>query len=90
MDAKAIVSEIMSSKLTNDDLNQIVDAIKFARSRLTSQVKFQLRVGDKVKWSSSKASSPGQGTIVKIAIKYVTVDTVTGRWRVPANMLEKI
>jgi hypothetical protein len=27
---------------------------------------------------------------MKIAIKYVTVSTATGQWRVPANMLTKI
>jgi hypothetical protein len=27
------------------------------------------------------------GTITKIAIKYVTVKTNTGLWKVPANML---
>jgi hypothetical protein len=27
------------------------------------------------------------GVVMKIAIKYVTVKTVSGLWRVPANML---
>jgi hypothetical protein len=29
-----------------------------------------------------------QGTVDKIAIKYVTVRTTQGLWKVPANMLE--
>jgi len=29
-----------------------------------------------------------KGNVTKIAKKYVTVDTQTGLWRVPANMLE--
>jgi hypothetical protein len=28
--------------------------------------------------------------VVKIAIKYVTVRTVQGLWKVPANMLSKV
>jgi hypothetical protein len=31
-----------------------------------------------------------QGTVNKIAIKYVTVATQQGLWRVPANMLEAV
>jgi hypothetical protein len=90
MNADQITHAIMTTKLTNDELNQIVGAVKFARSRITEQAKFQLRIGDKVKWKSSKASAPGQGTITKIAIKYATVSTVSGNWKVPVNMLEKI
>jgi hypothetical protein len=30
------------------------------------------------------------GMVVKIAIKYVTVKTVQGLWRVPANMLSPV
>jgi small-conductance mechanosensitive channel len=30
------------------------------------------------------------GTVTKIAIKYVTVRTVQGMWKVPANMLTVI
>jgi hypothetical protein len=30
------------------------------------------------------------GFVTKIAIKYVTVKTLGGLWRVPANMLSKI
>jgi len=30
------------------------------------------------------------GVVTKIAIKYVTVKTAQGAWRVPANMLEKV
>jgi hypothetical protein len=30
------------------------------------------------------------GVVMKIAIKYVTVNTVAGMWRVPANMLQVV
>ena len=90
MNADQITHAIMTTKLTNDELNQIVSAVKFARSRLTEQAKFQLRKGDPVKWDSTNSNSPGRGTIIKIAIKYATVSTVNGNWKVPLNRLEKI
>jgi hypothetical protein len=31
-----------------------------------------------------------RGFVTKVAIKYVTVDTGAGLWRVPANMLVKV
>lgn len=87
MIAKQICESIISNKMSNDDLNLIVDAIKFARHRLIQQAKSQLRIGDRVKWTST--SSPGRGVIKKIAIKYVIVDTGIGLYKVPANKLEK-
>jgi hypothetical protein len=30
------------------------------------------------------------GVVTKIAIKYVTVKTINGMWRVPANMLSLV
>lgn len=86
MTAKQICESIISNKLSNDDLNLIVDAIKFARHRLTQQNKSQLKIGDSVKFSGSKT---GRGVVTKIGIKNVIVDTGMGMYRVPASMLEK-
>jgi len=41
-----------------------------------------------VKFHSTKRGMTMSGTVSKIAIKYVTVSTQQGLWRVPANMLE--
>jgi len=42
-----------------------------------------------VKFTSSKTGRTMQGTVNKIAIKYVTVSVPGwGMWEVPANMLE--
>ena len=90
MDIKAINSAIISGTWTNEQLSSMIDAVKFARSRLTQAIKFSLRVGDNVNFTSSKTGRNVTGVVTKVAIKYVTVKTINGLWRVPANMLTKI
>jgi small-conductance mechanosensitive channel len=80
-------SAIIQGNFTNDELASISDAIKFARSRLTNQIKYSLKIGDNVNFTSSKTGQNFTGVVMKIAIKYVTVRTIQGLWRVPASML---
>ena len=81
-------SAIMFGQWTNTELSSMIDAVKFARARLTEQTKRSLRIGDNVHFNSTKLKGAGvTGVVVKIAIKFVTVKTVSGLWRVPANML---
>ncbi len=88
MDVKAINTAIVTGTWTNDELNAIIDAVKFARTRLAQTVKFQVRAGTKVRFTSTKRGQTFEGTVTKMAQKYATVATPTGQWRVPANMLE--
>lgn len=82
---------IMFGQWSDVELTSMIDAVKFARSCLQKQVKRNLTVGTTVRWTSTKNPSGVQGTVEKIAIKYVTVKTASGyRWRVPANMLEVV
>ena len=85
-----INTAILQGNLTNDELTSVIDAVKFARARLTQLNKFTLRVGDNVNFNSTKQGRNVTGVVIKIAIKYVTVKTITGLWRVPANMLSKV
>jgi hypothetical protein len=87
MNVKAINTALISGTWTNDELTSVIDAVKFARSRLAQSTKFSLKVNDVVEFTSSKTGMTLQGTVTKIAIKYVTVRTNQGLWRVPANML---
>ena len=83
---REIKSAIVSSDLTNDDLNELVMAIRFARSQLVKEVKRSLRVGDTVKFTGRNGVT--QGTLEKVAIKFATVKVGYTNWRVPVNMLE--
>ena len=90
MDIKQINSAIMFGTWTDIELRSMIDAVKWNRAQLVQQTKRSLRIGDNVNFTSSKTGVNTTGVVMKIAIKYVTVKTVNGLWRVPANMLVKI
>jgi len=83
-------SSIMFGDFTNDQLNSIISAIQFRRNYLTKQTKRSISVGSAVKFYSTKRGQTFTGTVDKVAIKYVTVRTSQGLWKVPANMLEVV
>lgn len=90
MNITQINQAIMHGNLTNDELTAVIDAVKYARAQITRRIKSGLRVGDNVNFNSTKLGRNVTGVIMKIAVKYVTVRTATGLWRVPANMLTRI
>jgi hypothetical protein len=90
MDIKQINSAIMFGTWTDIELRSMIDAVKWNRAQLVQQTKRSLRIGDNVNFTSSKTGQNVTGVVMKIAIKYITVKTLQGQWRVPANMLTKI
>jgi hypothetical protein len=90
MDIRQVNQAIMFGQWSNTELSSMIDAIKWARASLNKSVKNQLKIGAPVQFTSSKTGRTMQGTVNKIAIKYVTVATQTGLWKVPASMLEAV
>lgn len=91
MDIKQINEAIVFGAWTDTELSSMVDAIKFARAGLQRQNIRTLRLGSSVRWTSPKHPRGEEGTVEKIAHKYVTVKTSSGtRWKVPANMLQMV
>ena len=88
MDIRQVNQAIMFGQFTNTELSSIIDAVKWARASLSKSVKNQLSIGDQVQFTSSKNGMTYTGSVSKIAIKYVTVKTTMGLWKVPASMLE--
>lgn len=88
MSIQTVNAEILAGNFTNEQLSSIIDAVKFARARMAEKTKRSLFLGDTVQFTSTKNGMRYTGTVQKIAIKYVTVSTAKGLWRVPANMLE--
>jgi hypothetical protein len=78
---------IQFSNFSNDELNSLSEAIRYARSELVKDVKRGLCIGDNVNFISSRSGKNVTGHVTKIAVKYVTVRTIEGLWKVPANML---
>jgi hypothetical protein len=87
MSVNTITSEIIGGTLSNDELNKIIDAVKFARSQLTQVNRRSLVIGTRVKFTNNKTGNDITGTVKKVALKYITVESTSGLWRVPGNML---
>ena len=89
-----INSTIISGAFTDEQLNSIAMAIKFARNQLAQKNKFTLRKGSSVKFVSSRSGQTILGTVEKVNRKFVIVKengkAFGGNWRVPANMLESV
>ena len=90
MNIQTINTAIINGGWTNAELMSMTDAIRFARKRLTERNKASLMLGDTVNFTSTRTGRNVTGTVIKIAIKYVTVRTLEGLWKVPANMLNKV
>ena len=86
-DISAINRAIISGNFTNDQLTSIGDAIRFARAQLGQQNKYTLRVGTKVKFTSSRTGMEVSGDVQKINRKFIIVKSGMTNWRVPASML---
>ena len=86
-DISAINGAILAGNFTNEQLNSIGDAIRFARAQLGQQNKYTLRVGTKVKFTSSRSGMEVTGDVQKINRKFVIVKSGVTNCRVPASML---
>jgi hypothetical protein len=89
MNIKQINTAIMQGDFTNEELNSIGDAIRFARAQLVVRNKSALTIGSNVKFTSSTRGTIS-GVVKKINRKFIIVDQ-PGQfrsWKVPANMLE--
>ena len=90
MSIQNINTEIIAGNFTNDQLTSIIDAVKYARAQLARKNKQSLTLQSNVEFTSAKTGRVMRGFVQKIAIKYVTVNTGGGLWRVPANMLKVV
>jgi len=89
MNIKQINTAIMQGDFTNEELNSIGDAMRFARAQLVVRNKSALTIGSTVKFTSSTRGTIS-GVVKKINRKFIIVDQ-PGQfrsWKVPANMLE--
>lgn len=96
MNVQEINRAIVACQFSNDELNSIADAVRFARSQMTQQNRRSLVVGTKVKFTNNRTGQDIIGTVEKVAIKFITIRETNNRgfssglWRVPANMLQAV
>ena len=77
----------MIHNMDPDQIAAVVDAVKLRRNRINQTAIRTVQVGDNVQFTG-RGGSTVKGSVTKKAIKFVTVDTGSQRWKVPANMLE--
>lgn len=85
-----ITQEIMQGSFTNDQLDSIQMAIKYRRRQIGREIKRTIRVGDTVQFWHPKLGVNLSGPVRDIMIKNIVVETAKGRYRVPANLLERV
>ena len=87
MDIQAINSAIMFGNLTNDQLNSVVAAVKYARGQLTKTKARSFMQGDRVRFTSR--GNTYFGTVERVKIKNAVVRVGNYQsYNVPVNMLE--
>jgi hypothetical protein len=88
MNVKEINTAIISANFTNTELDSIQDAIRFAKSRIASQLSVTLGKGSKVSLSHAKLGGRVFGTVLKVKIKKADVKLDSGlTYTVPLAML---
>lgn len=98
MTFQKIYNEIALGSFTNDQLNELAEAIRYRRNQILKANKRQLAVGSKVKFTGRDGRTV-LGEVTKINRKYVIVkeqpNSFNGgifgtNWRVPGAMLEAV
>ena len=76
--------------LNNNDLNNLIDTIKFRRNQIQQEAKRLFKIGDKVFFLNKKKGKV-EGMVTKINKKYIIVDETHGMmsWRVSPTLLER-
>lgn len=78
-------------KMDNNELNQVIEAIKLKRQYLSRQAVRSFMIGDIVGFTDKRGRQTS-GIVRKVNRKYIIVhENSTGtQWRVPATMLTKL
>jgi len=80
-------TSIMFGEFTNEQLDSILAAVKFARANIAKQNKYTFVKGSKVKFTSHRTGQTVIGEVTEVKRKYIHVRSGMTNWRVPANML---
>ena len=81
--------EAMVVNMDLNDIKMINERMSLQRTFLGNAVKRTLKIGDVVSFVG-RGGREVSGTVSKVKIKNVTVNTGSTRWNVPASMLTKV
>lgn len=82
-----VLHYIQNEQLSNDDLNRVIDAVKWSRARNARKAAVSLPLGSLVRFDSRRQGLV-VGVLKNIKIKNATVEANGVRWNVPLAMLE--
>ena len=88
VDLRNILVDIRNGDLNNDDLNLIIEAVKFKRAQNGRQAARTLKLGEQVSFNGRNGVVVGRLEQIKIK-KAIVVSGMT-RWNVPLSMLEVV
>lgn len=87
-DLSLILKGIRQGNFSNDDLNLIIESVKFARAQNARKAANTLKLGEQVRFNGRKG--PVVGRLEQIKIKKAIVVSGMTRWNVPLSMLEAV
>jgi hypothetical protein len=82
------INKLVSS-MSLEDIKMVNERMSLQRTFLGKDVMRSLVIGDKVSFTG-RGGRLVTGTVDKVKIKNVLVNTDRGRWNVPASMLTKV
>jgi hypothetical protein len=88
IDLRNILVDIRNGDLNNDDLNLIIEAVKFRRAQNGRQAARTLVIGEQVTFNGRNGVVVGK--LEQIKIKKAIVVAGQTRWNVPLAMLESV
>ena len=76
--------------MNSEELESVIETVKLSRNQVHFKNAHSLRVGDRVSFQGRRGITE-KGTVKKIKIKYVLVETDRGqRWNVPGSHLTQL
>ena len=81
-------SAIMHGNWTNEQLESMVMALKYARNQRARKAASTFWPGDAVKFYDRKRGVTYTGKVEKVKLKFALVTTATTRFNVPLSLLE--
>ena len=87
-DLRNILLDIRNGNFNNDDLNLIIESVKFKRAQNGRQAARTLVIGERVQFNGRNGVVVGK--LEQIKIKKAIVVAGQTRWNVPLAMLESV
>ena len=87
-DLQRVLNTIRYTDLSNDDLNLIIESVKYARAQNGRRAARELQPGQQVTFNGRRG--PVVGVLTEVKIKNAVVVSGKTAWKVPLSMLEAV